>query len=317
VIRRWRLDKNWKRLRCGLRRYVACRVTLWWRWRRARANAFLGRLARRMPLMHSCSLRAFSQILADGEALRSQAELYRRGRATLSVPPNRQVKLALDTEDFVFTYVGAFRRLRQQVGFAFSPQCERRDDVVVATPFDSGGLVRFFMPRQSPSARLRFLRRHELPVPLYRSLLRQFLAALFADPWDYVRGRDPDHRGPVPLTGGDARRHTWEVRFQNRLPFYAFPSTPSTIRPGASSAPTSPAAPTVPRPWLVAVMAPLDAVHDSLRRYQARPGERNPWETLEEWEEGEHVLVRLYHPERTSLGEVGEQLVTQYVTQEV
>ena len=284
AIKRWRLDENLERLRRQLEGYVLRCPKL--RRRSAAPHSACARLAERLPLMHSCPKRAFMRALNDG-ALFSRAELYRRG-----VDPMRQcAEVDLETEDFAFTYVGVFALPQFPCGFAFSPRCEEREDMVVATPFDSGGLVKHFRPQNSPFRRLR------LPA---RSYVRRFLETLFADPWDYMDGKGPDCPGPVPIQGDDPRSYTWEVRFQNRIPFFSFPNPAS---PDASGGPGP------PHTWLQAVILPVSVTHNLLRRGPA-------WETVRRWED-RGVSVEPYDAETRRLREVGEEFVREFVTQEV
>ncbi|MCI0535120.1 MAG: hypothetical protein L0Z50_07820 [Verrucomicrobiales bacterium] len=62
-----------------------------------------------------------------------------------------------------------------------------------------------------------FLRKAELPVPEYREYFRMTLEAFYASPWHYVDGVGPDTPLPISLSGGDARRWTFEIRFKTEL----------------------------------------------------------------------------------------------------
>ncbi len=182
--------------------------------RRAEPHRDAERVARRLPLSHACSSEAFLGI-ARSRGLRSQRSLRGPG---VPAPVTRSVEVELDTDDHVFAFVAPFRYPDQVAGLRIAAQIEpnvsRRS---VATPFDSGGLVAH-CERADPSEPVRaFLDRHELPVPDYRAYLERLLTCAFASPWRYVDGDDPDAVCPPGLTGGDARRHTFEVRVHREL----------------------------------------------------------------------------------------------------
>jgi hypothetical protein len=128
-------------------------------------------------------------------------------------------EVALGTASDVFAFVGPFRYRPTSCGLLLAREIEARvAERAVATPFDSGAL-RNHIQRADPSEPPpNFLRRHELPVPDYRGYLEQTLANLFASPWSYVDGVEPDVAGPLGLSGGDARRYTFEVRVRDDLP---------------------------------------------------------------------------------------------------
>jgi hypothetical protein len=123
----------------------------------------------------------------------------------------------LGTGGFVFLYAAPFRFPHTGCGLLFAAQLEKEHrENGVATPFDSGGLVKVFArPDPAESARA-FLARHELPLPEHRDYLRQAMIDLFGHPVDYLEGRDPRRPGPIGLTGGDCRRVTHEVRIPER-----------------------------------------------------------------------------------------------------
>ena len=88
----------------------------------------------------------------------------------------------------------------------------------VATPFDSGGLLKCFV-LPGPETPQQFLARHELPIPEHRRYLRLSMDTLFSHPRDYVEGTEPCRPGPIGLSGGDCRRWTHEVRIPDRIFF--------------------------------------------------------------------------------------------------
>lgn len=155
------------------------------------------------------------------EHLFSQLQLVRVKLRHAPDPETLTPESLLGTADDVFTYAGPCRyrtaRQAQGVGLLFQWEIEEeRSDDAVATPFDSGAVFKFLRPADPLHEQVAFVRRHELPVPRYRRLLEQYLAACFREPADYIRGTDP-HWWPIQVQGGDARRWTFEVRFRTRL----------------------------------------------------------------------------------------------------
>lgn len=125
----------------------------------------------------------------------------------------------MGTGESVFFYVSPFRYPHTACGllFAGTLELERKNDGV-ATPFDSGGLLRIFArpdPAESPQE---FLWRHEMPIPEHRRCLRLSMGLLFQKAEDYVEGLKPHRPGPIGLTSpGDERRWTHEVRIPDRV----------------------------------------------------------------------------------------------------
>ena len=164
----------------------------------------------------------FDSVMKCGH-LYSQRELL---RLRLRKAPDTETltsETVLGTADDVFTYAGPCRYLSARTGvaigvgllFRWEIELERSEDAV-ATPFDSGAVFKFLRPNDPPEEQVAFVHRHELPIPQYRRLLEHYLVACFREPPDYVRGIDPIC-WPIPVQGGDARRWTFEVRFQKRL----------------------------------------------------------------------------------------------------
>lgn len=168
-----------------------------------------------MPLAHSCPSPVFPRVARAGRLV-SQRRLADLGWRALDPACD---EVALGTESDVFAFAAPFRYRPTSCGLLFSREIEvHAAERAVATPFDSGGL-RHHVRRADPAEPPRdFLRRHELPVPEFRGYLEQTLTCLFASPWDYVDGVEPDAAGPLGLSGGDARRYTFEVRVRDDLP---------------------------------------------------------------------------------------------------
>jgi len=182
--------------------------------RRAERSATASSFGASVPLSHSRGAASFRTIARDGVLL-SRSELERAGVALAKGNAER----TLQTSDDVFTYVGAFRYPSTSCGFFFKPEMERTGPGrAVATPFDSGAILKHLKPRDDGEDRVAFLRRHEMPVPEYREYFQHYLRLLFSSPWDYIEGNGPDVVGPIPLDGGDSRRWTFEVRFKKEVP---------------------------------------------------------------------------------------------------
>lgn len=123
------------------------------------------------------------------------------------------VAFLLGTSGYVFTYAAPFRYPNTSCGLLFRTDVETQSDVTaIATPFDSGGIVRFYLPQDSIKVQTKFLKDHEMPVPAFRDYLVRVLAWLFDSPQDYLSGMPPSHGWPIQYAGGDERRHTFEVR---------------------------------------------------------------------------------------------------------
>jgi hypothetical protein len=87
----------------------------------------------------------------------------------------------------------------------------------IATPFDSGGLLKVFASPDPSIPPREFLSAYELPIPGHRDYLKLSLDVLFTKPVDYVDGTAPHHSGPIGLTRGDLSRWTHEVRIPQRV----------------------------------------------------------------------------------------------------
>jgi hypothetical protein len=171
-------------------------------------------LSEGLYLAHSTASARFSGIAATGRLLSTA-----RVAAATGVPLKPGlVEVLLGTADSVFLYVGPFRYPPTGCGLLFARSLEEQHkEDGVATPFDSGGLVKEFTRldlSESPSA---FLSRHELPIPDQREYLGLSLSILFGKPADYVDGVEPRWPGPIGLTGGDRRRWTHEVRIPEQV----------------------------------------------------------------------------------------------------
>lgn len=172
------------------------------------------RLSASLYLAHSTSDAKFSNICGTGcldSAGRLAADSGRILPATCS-------EVLLGTADSVFFYVSPFRFPHTGCGILFAHSLETHHcHAGVATPFDSGGLVRHVL-RPDPSEPPRdFLSRHQLPIPDHRRYLCLSMDVLFGKPEDYVEGVNPHHPGPLGLTNGDQRQWTHEVRIRERV----------------------------------------------------------------------------------------------------
>src|ERR1035437_233103 len=172
------------------------------------------RLSDSLCLAHSTSRKSFSSI-CDSGYLSSAASLA-AARGESLAPACAEV--VLGTADSVFFYVSPFRYPNTTCGLLFAKSLESpHRDAGVATPFDSGGLMKIFV-RPDPAEPLwDFLARHELPIPEHRRYLGLSMAVLFGKSEDYFEGTDPQRPGPIGLTGGDHRRWTHEVRIPDRV----------------------------------------------------------------------------------------------------
>ena len=174
------------------------------------------RLAEHLPLSHATGQATFTNILVH-DGLFSWNQLTDRGWVPARAGSEPSVEARLGTDDSVFTYAAPFRYPATSCGLLFKTSLElRRSDQATATPFDSGATPRFLRPEDSVEEQVAFVRSHEMPVPEYRQALEKILAQCFASPWDYVDGTDPV-QWPVPVTGGDWRRWTFEVRFRDQV----------------------------------------------------------------------------------------------------
>ena len=175
------------------------------------SSATAARLSDSLYLANSASDANFSAICASGY-------LFSAARLGKSMPPTCP-EMILGTAGSVFFYLSPFRYPNTNCGLllAHSLESEHEDDGV-ATPFDSGGLVKKFTRRNPAESPQEFLSRHELPIPEHRRYLCRSMDALFHKPEDYVEGSHPQWPGPIGLDGGDQRRWTHEVRIPDRVP---------------------------------------------------------------------------------------------------
>jgi len=176
-------------------------------------SAMAAHLSDPLYLANSASDANFSAICASGY-LFSAARLAPFGRSLAPTCPG----VVLGTTGSVFFYVSPFRYPHTGCGLLFAHTLELHyENEGVATPFDSGALVKKFTRRNPAESPQEFLSRHELPIPEHRRYLCQCMDALFHKPEDYVDGSDPRRPGPIGLDGGDQRRWTHEVRVPDRV----------------------------------------------------------------------------------------------------
>lgn len=178
------------------------------------------RVARNVPLTHSTGDKAFERICKLGSLL-SRKELDQRGIWPINAGGRLPVEVDLGTVDCVFTFAGPFRYPATSCGFVFDLTIEQdHGPNAVATPFDSGGVVKHLKPNDSLADQVSFLRDHEFPVPDYREYLEACLAVLFASPWDYLENDGPDVEGPLDIAENPRTPRSWafEVRFKDELP---------------------------------------------------------------------------------------------------
>jgi hypothetical protein len=177
-------------------------------------SAAATRLSSSLYLAHSTSDAKFSDICADGY-LASATHLAAQRNETLA---SGRTEVALGTADSVFFFVSPFRMPHTGCGLLFAASVESHSwDDGVATPFDSGGLLRVFTRPDPVEPPREFLSRHEFPIPEHRRYLGLSMEVLFDKPEDYIEDLDPRLPGPIGLTGGDRRRWTHEVRIPNRV----------------------------------------------------------------------------------------------------
>jgi hypothetical protein len=172
------------------------------------------RLSNALYLAHSTADKNFSDICASGY-LASAARLAADRGGSL---PSKCIEVLMGTSDCVFFYIAAFCYPQTGCGFLFAKSLESQHrDTGVATPFDSGGLIKRYalpVPAEPPT---QFMSRYELPIPEHRRYLGLCMDILFNKPEDYVEGLDPRWPGPIGLTPGDHRRFTHEVRIPDRV----------------------------------------------------------------------------------------------------
>ena len=142
-------------------------------------------------------------------------------------------EIVLGTADRVFLFCGQFRYPIEvsACGLLFAPEMETHPDCKSeATPFDTGGLVKFRTGPDPAEPVKEFIARHSLPVPDYRELLARRLEFLFDPLEEYCapqgRRSRPDPIGLVPRPGkqspippeSEPREWTVEVRVQDEVP---------------------------------------------------------------------------------------------------
>jgi hypothetical protein len=170
--------------------------------------------SRALFLAHSTPDANFPAICGSNQLLCPQRLANLRG---VALRPDC-AEAVLGTGGFVFLYAAPFRFPETGCGLLFAAELEdEHRDNGVATPFDSGGLVKAFTRPDPIESAPAFLARHELPLPDHRSYLRQVMIDLFRHPLDYLEGRDPHRPGPIGLTGGGCRRVTHEVRIPDKV----------------------------------------------------------------------------------------------------
>ena len=185
---------------------------------RSQASA---RLADNLPLAHSTpSLRVFKDIDSSGCLLSADRLLHQKKI------PSANTEKRLGTAVYAFTYCGA-ARLPYAKGCAllFRSEVEKNSasgsEKMEATPFDSGGIVKVYMPGADQGKQRQFLDRFTLPVPGYRTVLGRFMACYFGKIEDYVNGVVKPNPKPPWITKAaflrDARAWTFEVRFEDAL----------------------------------------------------------------------------------------------------
>jgi len=161
-------------------------------------------------LANSASDATFSAICASG---------YLSSAARLGPMSPKCAEVVLGTAGSVFFYVSPFRYPSTGCGLLFAQSLEsEHENDGVATPFDSGGLLKKLIRRNLAESPQEFLSRHELPIPEHRRYLCRSMHALFHKPEDYIEGAPPRWPGPIGLDDGDQRRWTHEVRIPDRVP---------------------------------------------------------------------------------------------------
>ncbi len=224
-----RHEENLARLRQELLHYANLKPSL--AKRHMSADEDCERFAAGMPLCHSCGSSAFQQICSGKDTLMSTKRLVELGIRSLDPRGSSRVEELLGTIDNVFTFAGPFRYPYTECGFLFTSGTEHSfaiDDIgntlpagqrrATASPFDTGGIIDYLLPNVALANQIQFHRRHEIPVPDYRSYFRETLSILFSSPWHYLDGTGPDDPGPIEVKEGDDRRWTFEVRFKSELP---------------------------------------------------------------------------------------------------
>lgn len=163
-----------------------------------------------MPLCHSTFKDTFQKILASRQIM-SASTLYPG-----DVFPPDHSQAILGTTDFVFTYVGGFKRAETQVGFLFdAPRGETSESEV--TPFDSGCLKRLYPSLTDEELRNK-LQNSILPVPGYRAYFAEFLCRCFESPDKYLDG-EATTSARLPGVSLQTQWESWtfELRIRDRV----------------------------------------------------------------------------------------------------
>jgi hypothetical protein len=169
-----------------------------------------------MPLSHALSAESFVRVLQGG-ALLSQRELRRRGLVTGRY--HQTVEERLETDASVFTYCRSFSYPETSCGILFRPELETtRPDEGIATPFDSGSTEGYLLPRATTATHRAFIRKHEMPAPMYREALALTLSHCYPEPSHYLSSTPPAVHPPIPCSRlGDERQWIFEVRWPESL----------------------------------------------------------------------------------------------------
>jgi hypothetical protein len=178
------------------------------------ATLLANRISEDLPLAHSTSAANFAAVCGSGRLL-SPKILDTKGIKTLK--PDA-VEIVLGTSPFVFLYAAPFSFPSSGCGLLFERTLEVwHSSDGVATPFDSGGLIDYFVRPDMTESPQDFFLRHQLPLPEHREYLRACIGKLFGDPFDYLNGCDPVRSCPIGLSGGDRRRWTHEIRIPEEV----------------------------------------------------------------------------------------------------
>lgn len=172
------------------------------------------KLSAELFLSHSTADKKFAEICA-AQIISSRARLALQSGWAVPAGCDEAV---LGTSNYVFFYTGPFRYPNSGCGLLFAQSLEvEQKDSGMATPFDSGGLLRH-IARPDPAESVQsFLARHEMPIPEHRRYLAHVMTALFNSPNDYVEGISQCRSSPIGLSGGDERQWTHEVRIPERV----------------------------------------------------------------------------------------------------
>ena len=173
------------------------------------------RIAYMLPISTATSIANASKII-ESRRLYSKKRLIEMG---LSKKKGKKTPEEIfGTDRAVFFFCAPFAYPDTDCGFLFKPEIENVfSNHATTSPFDSGGLLEKFTINSSDKDPVSFLKNHLLPPVDHRKLLCESLMYLFAAPLDYIYGDDPIRNGPIPLSGGDRRRWTHEVRIEKDI----------------------------------------------------------------------------------------------------